>query len=122
MDTSTSPVDASKVALVSVPWESSRAVTVNVYRVFGDRELTEPNTMFGPYVAKAMGLFGELWGATVILYELAPEYLVHLKITVWDVVENTDAWKADERDESVDHYSTCLSPKTCIILQIMSNI
>lgn len=76
--------------------------------MFGDRELTEPNTVFGPKVAKAMGLLGELWGATVILYELAPETLVHLRIMVLDVAENTDTWIADDTDEiSVDYY--CLS-------------
>lgn len=73
--------------------------------MFGDRELTEPNTVFGPNVAKAMGLLGELWGATVILYELAPETLVHLRIMVLDVAENTDTWIADDTDEiSVDYY------------------
>lgn len=73
--------------------------------MFGDRELTEPNTVFGPNMAKAMGLLGELWGATVILYELAPETLVHLRIMVLDVAENTDTWIADDTDEiSVDYY------------------
>lgn len=73
--------------------------------MFGDRELTEPNTVFGPNVAKAMGLLGELWGATVILYELAPETLVHLRIMVLDVAENTDTWISDDTDEiSVDYY------------------
>lgn len=63
--------------------------------MFGDKELIEPNTVFGPNVAKAMGLFGELWGATVILYELAPDTLVHLRIMVLDVAENTDTWIAN---------------------------
>ena len=71
---------------------------MNVYSVFGDRELTEPSTVFAPNVAKAMGLFGELLGATVILYEVAPAYLVHLIIAVLDVIENTLTWISDERD------------------------
>lgn len=63
--------------------------------------------MFGPNCAKATGLLGELLGATEILYELAPETLVHLKIMVLDVDENTDTWKADERDErNGDYYCT----------------
>lgn len=65
--------------------------------MFGDRELTEPNTVFGPNVAKATGLLGELLGATVILYEVAPGTLVHLRIMVLDDAENMDAWIADER-------------------------
>lgn len=76
--------------------------------MFGDKELTEPNTVFGPNVAKAMGLFGELWGATVILYELAPETLVHLRIMVLDVAENTDTWIANGTNKmGEDDY--CLS-------------
>lgn len=67
--------------------------------------------MFGPNWAKAMGSLGELVGATEILYELAPEYLVHLRVTVFDVAENTDTWMADERDErNGDPYRTCFSP------------
>lgn len=89
-----SPVEDSKAAELSVCWELSKASTVNTYLMFEDKELTEPNTVFGPNVAKAMGLFGELWGATVILYELAPETLVHLRIVVLDVAENTDTWIA----------------------------
>lgn len=69
---------------------------MKTYMVFGDRELTEPITVFGPNRAKAMGLLGELFGATVILYELAPEYLDHLITAVLDVVENTVTVKADE--------------------------
>lgn len=48
--------------------------------------------MFGPKVANATGTFGELWVATVILYELAPGTLVHLIITLFDVAENMEAW------------------------------
>ena len=57
-----------------------------------------------------MWLFGELEGATVILYELAPETLVHLSIVVLDVAENTvTSIPPDERDDrSRDHRSTCL--------------
>lgn len=67
--------------------------------------------MFGPNVVKPMGLLGELLGATVILYELASENLVHLRIAVFDDTENTDTWISDERDErSGDHYSICLAP------------
>ncbi len=78
--------------------------------MFGERELIEPNTVFGPNVAKAMGVSGELLATTVILYELAPEYLFHLRVTVLDVAENTDTWRTDERDErSGDLYSACLS-------------
>lgn len=47
--------------------------------------------MFGPNVAKAIGMFGELRVATVILYELASGTLVHLRIMLLDVAENTDA-------------------------------
>jgi len=65
--------------------------------------------MFGPNVAKAMGLLGELLRATVILYEAAPGYLVHLRITVLDVAEKMDTWISDENDaRSTDHYTTCL--------------
>lgn len=85
------------VAVLSGDWELSRASTVKTYRMFGDRELIEPITVFGPNVAKAMGLLGEFWGATLILYELAPETLVHLRIAVLDVAENMDASKADEK-------------------------
>lgn len=74
--------------------------------MFGDRELTEPITVSPPYCTKAIGSVGELLGATEILYEMAPEYLVHLRITALDVAENTDTWKSDERDEwSGDHYT-----------------
>lgn len=52
--------------------------------------------MFGPKVANATGTFGELWVATVILYELAPGTLVHLIITLFDVAENMEAWIPDE--------------------------
>lgn len=57
--------------------------------------------MFGPNVAKAMGLLGELLRAAVILYEAAPEYLVHLRITVLDVAENRDTWMSDKRDARI---------------------
>lgn len=70
---------------------------MNIYMVFWDREFTEPRTVFGPNIAKATGLLGEFLGATVILYELVPETLVHLRIVVLDVAENTDTWIADER-------------------------
>lgn len=53
--------------------------------------------MFGPNVAKAIGMFGELWVAAVILYELASGTLVHLKMMLLDVVENMDAWIPDEK-------------------------
>lgn len=99
MEKCTSPVNDAVVALPSVCWELSRASIVKTYIVFGDRELTEPITMFGPNWAKAVGLVGELWGATVILYELAAEYLVHLRVTALDVAENTEIWKSDERHE-----------------------
>lgn len=56
----------------------------------------EPITVFGPYVAKAMGLSGELVEVTKIWYEAAPGYLVHLRITVLDDAENTDAWMSDK--------------------------
>lgn len=52
--------------------------------------------MFGPNVAKATGMFDELWVATVTLYELAPDTLVHLRITLLDVAENMDTWNPDE--------------------------
>lgn len=52
--------------------------------------MTEPITVFGPNVAKATGLLGELLRATVILYEVAPVSLVHLRIIVLDVAENID--------------------------------
>lgn len=52
--------------------------------------------MFGPKVTNATGMFGELWVATVILYELAPGTLVHLIITLFDVAENMEAWIPDE--------------------------
>lgn len=79
--------------------------------MFGDRELIEPSTVFGPNVAKAMGVSGELFSTAVSLYELAPEYLFHLRVTVLDVAVNTYTWRTDERDEgSGDHYITCLSP------------
>ena len=61
--------------------------------------MIEPITVLGPNWAKAMGLLGELFGATEILYELAPEYLVHLRIIVFDVAEKTDTWMAGEGDE-----------------------
>lgn len=110
-----SPVDDSISALFSTPWELSRASTVKTYLMFGDRELTEPITVFGPNWAKAIGVLGELSGATVILYELAPEYLVHLRITVLDVTENTDTVIADEGDErSQGYYSIMdLIPHKC---------
>lgn len=76
---------------------------MNIYMVFWDREFTEPSTVFGPNIAKATGLLGEFLGATVILYELAPETLVHLRIVVLDVAENTDTWIADEQI-NVDYY------------------
>lgn len=41
-------------------------------------------------------MFGELWVATVILYELAPCTLVHLIITLFDVAENMEAWIPEE--------------------------
>lgn len=53
----------------------------------------EPITVFGPNVAKAKGLLGELSKAAEILYEAAPEYSVHLRYTVLDVVENRETWK-----------------------------
>lgn len=45
-----SPVVASKTAVLSATWELSRASIVNLYMMFGDRELTEPKTVFGPNV------------------------------------------------------------------------
>lgn len=42
-------------------------------------------------------MFGELWVATVILYELAPGTLVHLRMMLLDVAENTDTWIPDEK-------------------------
>lgn len=65
----------------------------------GEREFTEPITVFGPNVAKAIGMVGELWVATVILYELASGTLVHLRIMLLDVAENIDAWIPDETCE-----------------------
>ena len=67
--------------------------------MFGDRELMEPITVFGPNVEKAIMLVGEFWLATRILYELAPGTLVHLKIAVLDVTENTDNWGSEESNE-----------------------
>lgn len=95
----TSPEDQTKVALVSGAWELSSASTANIYSASGERDFTEPITVFGPNVAKAIGMFGELWVATVILYELAPGTLVHLRITLLDVAENTDTWIPDETCE-----------------------
>ena len=63
----TLPEDENKVALPSGPWELSSASITNLYSTFGEREFTEPITVFGPNVAKAIGMFGELWVATVIL-------------------------------------------------------
>lgn len=81
---------------------------MKMYIMFGDSELTEPITVFGPNVAKAMGSLGEVWAATVILYELAPETLVHLRIMVLDVAENTDIWISENTEViSVNYY--CLS-------------
>lgn len=45
-----SPVVESKTAVLSATWELSRASIVNLYMMFGDRELTEPITVFGPNV------------------------------------------------------------------------
>jgi len=76
---------------------------------FGDREFTEPSTVFGPNVAKAKVVLGEFWGATVILYELAPENLVHRRIADLVVTENMDTWISDERDDrSGDQHCVCL--------------
>lgn len=52
-----------------------------------------------------MWLFGDAEGATVILYELAPETLVHRSTMVLDVAENTvTSMPPDERDDrSGDH-------------------
>lgn len=78
---------------------------MKMYMMFGDSELTDPITVFGPNVAKAMGSLGEVWAATAILYELAPETLVHLRIIVLDVAENTDTWISDDTEViSVDYY------------------
>lgn len=74
---------------------------MKTYSMFWDRELTDPITVFGPNWAKAIGVLGELLAATVILYELAPEYLVHLRIAVLDVTENTDTVISDEGDERI---------------------
>lgn len=92
-------MDDSTVAAFNASWELFRASSVNVYMTFADRELTEPSTVFGPNVAKAIWLLGELLGATVILYEVAPENLVHFRIALFVVTENTDTCKADERGQ-----------------------
>lgn len=63
----TSPEEDAKVALASAAWELSSASIANIYSTSGEREFTEPITVFGPNVAKAIGMFGELWVATVIL-------------------------------------------------------
>lgn len=89
---------------------------MNVYMTFGDRELIEPITVLGPNVANAMGSLGELWGATVILYELAPEYLIHLRITVLDVVENTDTWRSNERDVRI-YVNMCKHDRSGFIIK-----
>lgn len=78
---------------LSTAWEASRASTVKIYATSWDREVMEPITVFGPNVAKAKGLLGELFKAAEILYEAAPEYSLHLRYTVLDVVENTETWK-----------------------------
>lgn len=97
--TCTSPVEYWTPAELSGCWVSSRASIVNTYVLSGDRELTEPNTVFGPNVAKAMGSLGELWSATVILYDVAPVTLVHLRIMVLDVAVNTDTSIAVDTNE-----------------------
>lgn len=57
--------------------------------------------MFGPNKTKAMKSFGELLLATLILYEAAPGNLVHLRITLLDVAENTDTWISDKSDAGI---------------------
>lgn len=65
--------------------------------------MTEPITVFGPNVAKATGLLGELLRATVILYEVAPVTLVHLRIIVLDVAENVDTCNAVCKNQIIEN-------------------
>lgn len=87
-----SPVDDSTDAVLSF-WEPLIASTTKLYMTFGGSEVTEPITVFGPNDAKATSWLCDF---TVILYEVAPEYLVHLRVTVFDVAENTDTLKSNE--------------------------
>lgn len=56
--------------------------------VLGDSEFTEPITKFPLNWAKADGS-GEFFGVAVILYELAPEYLLHRTVKLLDVTVYT---------------------------------
>lgn len=87
-----SPVDDSTDAVLST-CEPLIASTTKLYLTFGGSEVTEPITVFGPNDAKATSL---LCDVIVIRYEVAPEYLVHLRVTVFDVAENTDTLKSNE--------------------------
>lgn len=75
---------------------------MNLYTMFGDSEEIEPNTVFGPNDTKASGLLGDV---AVILYEVAPGNVVHLRITVLEVAENTDTVKSNEGREK-NHHNT----------------
>lgn len=91
----------------TVPPRASRPSRVNRYSVFGDRELTEPITVFGPNVAKATGLLGSFEGATVIRCELTPGILVQRRVAVFDVVVNTVTTAGREGEERGRYEEGC---------------